>query len=454
MSSASIKKQAITGTVWTIFGYGTSQCLRLGSNLILTRLLVPELFGLMALVNVFLIGLNLFSDVGIVPSIIQNERGEDSEFLNTAWTIQVIRGFVLWFGCLVIAFPIAQFYDEPRLQLLLPIVGLNSIFNGFNSTNVAILQRRMEVGKSIRFELGTQIIALVVMVTWAWISPSIWALVGGNLVAGLAEMIWSHYLRRKFSQRFAWDKTAVAEITSFGKWIFISTAMTFLASEIDRLMLGKLFSLEMLSFYIIAFTFADIPEQIVSKLTYQVLYPVIVKSASLPRKILREKMIQPRWLILWGMAITLTLLVSFGDFLIEILYDDRYVQATWILPILALGLWPLILSSTSEKTLLAVGSPNYAAGGNFLKFVYMVIALPLGFYVYGVLGAIIAIAFNDLPFYALVSYGLYCEKLSTLKQDLVASLILLGLLGTVLTFRYTMGFGLPIDEILLVSGGG
>lgn len=84
----------------------------------------------------------------------------------------------------------------------------------------------------------------------------------------------------------------------------------------------------------------------------------------------------------------------------------------------------------------------------------MVIALPLGFHFYGVLGAIIAIAFNDLPFYALVSYGLYCEKLSTLKQDLVASLILVGLLGTVLTFRYTMGFGLPIDEILLASGGG
>ena len=454
MSSASIKKQAITGTVWTIFGYGTSQCLRLGSNLILTRLLVPELFGLMALVNVFLIGLNLFSDVGIVPSIIQNKRGEDQEFLNTAWTIQVIRGFGLWIGCLLISFPIAQFYEEPRLQILLPIVGLNSIFNGFNSTNVAVLQRRMEVGKSIRFELGTQIIALVVMVTWAWISPSIWALVGGNLVAGLAEMIWSHHLLRKSSQRFAWNKTAVAEITSFGKWIFVSTAMTFLASEIDRLMLGKLFTLEMLSFYIIAFTFADIPEQIVSKLTYQVLYPVIVRSVSLPRKVLREKINKPRWLILWGMAIVLTILVSFGDFLIETLYDARYVQATWILPILALGLWPLILSSTSEKTLLAVGSPNYAAGGNFLKFIYMVIALPLGFHFYGVLGAIIAIAFNDLPFYVLVSYGLCCEKLSTLKQDMAATLSLVVLLAAVLAGRYALGLGLPIDAILLAGGGG
>ena len=449
MSSATptLKKQAISGTVWTIFGYGTSQSLRLGSNLILTRLLVPELFGLMALVNVFLIGLNLFSDVGIFPSIIQNKRGEEAQFLNTAWTVQVIRGFALWAGCLLIAFPVAQFYEEPRLQLLLPVMGLNSIFNGFNSTNLPILQRRMEIGKLIRFELGTQIIALVVMVTWAWISPSIWALVGGNLVAAVAEMLWSHRLR-KFTPSFAWDKEVIAELTSFGKWIFISTAMTFLASEIDRLVLGKLFTLEMLSFYIIAFTFADIPRQIIGKLSFQVLYPVIVKYASLPRKALRAKTLKPRWLMLLGQAIAVTLLVSFGDFIITLLYDARYVQATWILPILALGLWPLMLSITSDKALLAIGSPNYAAWGNFYKFIYMAIALPLGFHLYGVLGAVIAIAFNDLPFYALTSYGLYREQLSVFKQDIAATLILLGLIGAVLAIRYNLRLGLPIDAIL------
>jgi len=448
MSSATLKKQAISGTVWTIFGYGTSQSLRLGSNLILTRLLVPELFGLMALVNVFLMGLNLFSDVGIYPSIIQNKRGEDPQFLNTAWTVQVIRGFALWAGCLLIAFPVAQFYEEPRLQLLLPVVGVNSIFNGFNSTNLPILQRRMEIGKLIRFELGTQIIALVVMISWAWISPSIWALVGGNLVAAVAEMLWSHHLRKQFSQRFAWDKEVIKELTTFGKWIFISTAMTFLASEIDRLVLGKLFTLEMLSFYIIAFTFADIPRQIVSKLSFQVLYPLIVKYASLPRQTLRDKTLKPRWLMLLGQAIAVTMLVSFGDFLITLLYDARYVQATWILPILALGLWPLMLSITSDKALLAIGSPNYAAWGNFYKFIYMAIALPLGFHFYGVLGAVIAIAFNDLPFYALTSYGLYREKLSVFKQDIAATLILLGLIGAALAIRYSLGLGLPLDAIL------
>lgn len=81
MSSATLKKQAIAGTAWTIFGYGASQSLRLGSNLLLTRLLVPELFGLMALVTVFIVGLNLFSDLGTTPSIIQNKREKNQFFL-------------------------------------------------------------------------------------------------------------------------------------------------------------------------------------------------------------------------------------------------------------------------------------------------------------------------------------------------------------------------------------
>jgi O-antigen/teichoic acid export membrane protein len=448
MSSATLKQQAIVNTAWTIFGYGTSQILRLGSNLILTRLLIPELFGLMALVNVLIIGLNLFSDIGIIPSIIQNKRGDEPVFLNTAWTIQVIRGFGLWLGCLLISFPVAQFYQEPRLSWLIPIVGLNSIVAGFNSTSIASLNRHMEIGKIIRFELGTQIISLVVLITWAWLNPSIWALVGGSLVTAAIELIWSHRLNTKLSNRFVWDKQVIKELSSFGRWIFLSTAMTFLATQIDRLILGKLFDLEMLSFYIIAFTLADVPRQVVAKVSSQVMYPLIAKYASLPRNILRDKIIQQRWLILIGQAIGLAIMASFGDFLITTLYDERYYQATWILPILAVGLWPLMLSLTSDKALFAIGNPNYVALGNMFKFIYMLIGLLLAFSIYGVLGAVIVIALNDFPFYLVVSYGLWRENLATVKQDLLATGMLLGLLTVVLGVRYSLGWGLPIDRIL------
>jgi O-antigen/teichoic acid export membrane protein len=195
---SSIKKLAIRGAVWTIASYGTSQILRFGSNLILTRLLIPDVFGLMALVYVFISGLHLFSDIGIGTSIIQNKRGDDPVFLNTAWTMQVIRGVGLWICSLLIAWPVAAFYEkpnqEPSFLWLLPVVGLNTLISGFNSTALFKLNREIALGKLAVFELGGQISSLIVIIVWAWFSPTVWALVAGSLVSAVIQLVWSHRL--------------------------------------------------------------------------------------------------------------------------------------------------------------------------------------------------------------------------------------------------------------------
>lgn len=445
---SSLKKKAIIGAAWTLFGYGGSQALRLVSNLILTRLLVPEIFGLMALVTTFQVGLSLFSDLGISTSIIQNKRGEEPNFLNTAWTLQVIRGFCIWFACTLVAWPVSRFYDEPKLLWLLPVVALASIFQGFESTSLAVLNRRMAIGKLTIFEFQIQVITLMVMIVLAWFNRSIWAIVGGILIGGFIRMIWSHRLVPEHNDRFAWEKESLKELISFGRWIFISTAMTFLAAQADRLILGKLFSLEMLGIYTVAFTFADLPRQIIQRVSGQVMFPVISQYAQLPRENLRAKILPKRWLLMVGMALGLTFLICFGDLIILILYDERYKQGAWMLPILALGLWPLMLSLTIDKALFAIGNPKFVAFGNTCKFIYMLTLLPLAFYQMGVLGAIIVIALNDLPFYLPVIYGLWREKLAVIWQDIQLTVMLVGLITIVLLCRYFLGFGLPIDVLL------
>ena len=90
-----LRQLAVRASIWTIGGLGTSQAIRLASNIVLTRLLFPEAFGLMAIVNVWIYGLQMMSDVGLGASIIQNKRGDEPAFLNTVWTMQVFRGFAL-----------------------------------------------------------------------------------------------------------------------------------------------------------------------------------------------------------------------------------------------------------------------------------------------------------------------------------------------------------------------
>ena len=94
-SMGSLGQRVLRSSVVTIAGYGFNQVVRLGSNLILTRLLFPEAFGLMALVNVFMMGVVLLSDLGISQSVMQSKRGDDPVFLDTAWTVQIVRGSIL-----------------------------------------------------------------------------------------------------------------------------------------------------------------------------------------------------------------------------------------------------------------------------------------------------------------------------------------------------------------------
>lgn len=446
---SSVKQLAVRGAVWTIASYGLSQVLRLGSNLILTRLLVPEMFGLISLVYVFITALHLFSDVGIGTSLILNKRGEEPDFLNTAWTLQVCRGVILWFCTLLLAWPIAHLYQQPQFLWLIPVVGLGTVISGFNSTSVFTLNRNMAFRPLAIFELSGQLTGIVVMIVWAWFSPTIWAILMGSFASQILQLIWSHYWNSSSPHRFMLNQEVVREILSFGKWIFVSTALTFFAEQADRLILGKLLTLDMLGVYGVALTLADLPRSVTLALSSKVMFPAISKLADLPRETLRAKILKNRQPILIVLAVGLTALVSFGDVAIKILYDQRYIKAAWMLPILALGIWPRVLCNTgTEQILFAIGKIQYPAFGQLLRFLWTSIGLWVGFSTAGLLGAIVAVALNDLCFYTAISYGLCREKVNFLVQDFQATVLLLGLLAAVLSARYFLGFGLPIDLLL------
>ena len=186
---SSVKKLAIRGTIWTIAGYGAGQILRFGSNLILTRLVAPDVFGLMALVYVFITGLHLFSDIGIGPSIIQNKRGEEPDFYNTAWTMQVVRGVGLWLCCLLITWPVATIYGKPVLLQLIPVVGLTTLIDGVRSTALFTLNRQLAVSKLAVFEFGGQVVGTTVMIVLAWYYHNVWAIVIGNLASSALQLV-------------------------------------------------------------------------------------------------------------------------------------------------------------------------------------------------------------------------------------------------------------------------
>ncbi len=438
-----LKKVATTGAYWTIINYGLSQALRFGSNLILTRLLFPDLFGLMSMVNVIIMGLGLFSDIGVGTSIIRTKR-DDPDFLNSAWTLQIIRGIGIGIVATSIAYPVAQFYKTPELAWLIPVIAVNSIISGFSSTGLYVSYRQMAVKKLFFMELVTQLVCLVIMISWAWVSPSIWALVAGTFFSQLVHTIWTHFLVPGQHNRFCWDKAATRELIYFGKWVFMSTALCFLAGQADRMILGKIFSLELLGIYAIALTLSDVPRQMVGALSGKIIFPTLSRLVHMPRSEFRDQLLNTRKRFLMLLALALAILASFGDILILFLYDKRYAQAAWMLPLLATGVWFNVLSQTMDQALNAIGKLSYATVGHFLRFLYSLLAISLGFSYFGIPGAIIAIALNDVPYYFAIAFGVIREGLSSIRQDIYLTLFFIGLLCVLIYGRLLLGFGSPI----------
>jgi O-antigen/teichoic acid export membrane protein len=427
--SSSLKNLFVRGSAWVILGFGTSQFVRLCSNLLLTRLLFPEAFGLMALVNIFLQGLEMFSVLGIGASIIQSKRGDDPVFLNTSWTIQIIRGFGLWVCSVIIAWPVASFYNQPELLWLLPVAGFTSLIAGFNSTALFHQNRQLRVGKLTIIELSSQVIGIIAMVVWAWMAPSVWALIFGRWFGIGVKMFLSHIILEGVRPGFQWEKTAIREILGFGKWIFLGSALTFLASQGDRLILGKFISISDLGVYAIAFFLSHAMIQTLQVLASKMLFPVYSRLAREGSGSLRQKiqMIRLSLMILTLPFIAVT--VIWGQNIIQLLYDSRYHDAGWMLQILGVGAAIEVFNITLTPILLATGDSFRHMLVQSLKTIFLFAAMIAGGYLSGTKGLIIGVPISYVLTYPFTAWAVKKYGIWTPVMDLagfVLSIILIA----------------------------
>lgn len=357
---SSLFSRVLRGSALTAGSYAITQALRLASNLVLTRLLFPEAFGLMALVSVFLIGLSMFSDVGIGPAISQSRHGDDPEFLDTAWTIQVWRGLLLWLATCLFAWPAAQLYQAPQLLGLLPAAGLTLLIGGFNPTRIDSANRHLLLGRLTALDLIAQVIGIVAMVALAFAIRSVWALVIGAIIGSVAKLVLTHQGLPGQHNRFRWEPAAGRELIHFGKWIFLSTACGFLLSQGDKAILGAYLRLDQLGVYNIGYFLASFPVLLGGAVTGRVLIPIYRDHPPAASAGNATRLRRLRLVLTGGMLALLGLMGFVGGPLVDLLYDARYAQAGAIVVAIACVQMPLVIGMTYDQSALAAGdSRNY-----------------------------------------------------------------------------------------------
>jgi O-antigen/teichoic acid export membrane protein len=444
----STKSTVVKASTYSVISYGMSQALRFGGNLLLTRLLAPELFGLVATAQIFISGLHLLSDIGLEQSIVRSERSCEPGFLNTAWTLQILRAAILSIIAVGIAFPAAAFYKQPVLLPLICLIAVSTLISGFESTSLSLLVRDMNQKALMIIDLTIQVVSLACVIVAAYFFRNVWALLVGDIVGPVIRTIWSHSINSKRPNRLCLGKSESSELLSFGKWILISTAITFVSSQIDRLIFGKMLGMAWFGVYNIAITLAEAPKAIIATLAIKIVFPLVSKYSHLEHEELRDKILRPRGRFLLLAAAGVALLACSGDYLISVLFDQRYRAASWIFPLLVVGLWPQIMTLTIDGCLLAIGKPIYSAVANSIRFVYLAASLPIAYKLGGELAAVVAVALNGVFPYLVYAFGMKREKLSMLKQDLSMTLVLFVAIGALIAVRLVFGLGFPGQPFL------
>lgn len=381
-------QRALRGSAITAGSYALAQGLRLVSNLVLARLLFPEAFGLMALVTVVIVGLQMFSDTGIGPAIARSARGDDAEFLNTAWTVQVARGLILWMAAGALSWPFAAFYGAPDLAQLLPVAALSLVIAGFNPTRIETAHRHLLLGRVTLLDLASQAVGIAVMVALAWATGSVWALVAGSVTGAAVKLGLTMALLPGPANRFCWDRAAGRELLGFGKWIVLSTICGFTMAQGDRLILGAYLTLEQLGIYNIGYFLASFPWLLGGAVTMRVMIPLYRDEPAGAKAANARRLSRLRW----GMTATLLLLLGAmalgGVPLVGLLYDDRYVAAGAIVVLVACVQMPAVVGMTYDQAALAAGDSRGFFAVLLIKALVQTFAFLAGAEMAGLVGAL------------------------------------------------------------------
>lgn len=452
------KEQAVSGALWIMAGYGGSQLLRLLSNLVLARLLFPASFGLMALVNVFMTGLQMISDIGLGPGIIRSQRGSDDRFLRTAWTMQVIRGIILWLIACLLAYPVSRFYgasnpDALQLVYILPIAALTALIGGFTSTSIHTLNRSMHIRSLVLLELYPQIVSIAVMVLWACVKPDVTAMVAGGISYSFVRLFLSHRADHSRRDHFGWDAAAALELGSFGRWILASTMVSFVAAQFDKIILGKLLTLSELGLYTIALSFSHIAVHTATRLSGTVLYPLLSRHAHNPERMM-ELCLRSRKTVL---AVSGALCAAFcigSDAFFSLLYPHNYAgsidMARWI----CLVIWSTILIVTIDRVPLALGRSKALFGAKLFNTLLLMISAAVGYRLAALPGFILGMAAANIVSSGLLTWMLPYKRFKALLQSLFWTAALgiwaLAAVGAVqyCGLHYGEGFRLTVSAVL------
>lgn len=366
--------------------YGLSALIKLGSSLVLTRLLNPEAYGVIGILFSVAFTLELLSDVGATGLLIRHARGNERQFVHTLWTIRLIRSGINFALLYALAPTIAGLYDLPLLTDALRLFSVWFLLVGLESMSFIVAQRNQRARIGNYVDLATSAVMTIFIIGMATVINDHNVFIYGTLLQRLMTVVASHCFYRDIGVGFAFDRDAMKDQFHFGKFVLPSSLLTIVLSQYDKVVLLKLFDLTTLGIWGLAGNMIGPVGGMISHNCRVVLYPRCAEYFRSSRATAAHRYYSENAKLMMVISLPPMVIAGFSQTIVALLYDSRYQGAGIILMAMGVAAFLSSFQGTSENLLVASGRTSTVLGANIARLLTIAPFTLAGYYVFGFQG--------------------------------------------------------------------
>ncbi|MBA7668913.1 Lipopolysaccharide biosynthesis protein WzxC [subsurface metagenome] len=365
-----LSQKAIKGGFWVFFLRITNRGFSLIRLIILARILAPSDFGLMGIALLTMSTLETFSQTGFQQALIQKKEDIES-YLNSAWTVLILRGFILFIILYFIAPYAAIFFNSPEAKPIIRVIGFSILFQAFTNIGIIYFKKELEFNKEFIYQFSGTLADIVVAVSAVLILRNVWAIVFGLLAGNMIRCFVSYFIH-PYRPHFSKDLGMAKKLFGFGKWIMGSSILIFLTTQGDDIFVGKFLGATALGFYQLAYRISNMPATEITHVISQVTFPAYSKlQDDIPK--LREaylKVLQLTAFLSFPIAGLIFILAP--DFT-RIFLGEKWMSMVPAMQVLTVYGMLRSIGATNGPVFQAIGRPDISTKLQFLNVLMLAI---------------------------------------------------------------------------------
>lgn len=450
MNNGELRQKTLGGLIWKFAESAGNQGISFIVSLVLARLLMPEEYGVIAIVTVFITLCNVFVNSGLGTALIQKKDADNLDY-STVFYCSLAVSLVLY-GVMFVAAPwIAVFYEKPILTPVIRVMSLRLVIAGMNTVQRSYISKKMQFRKLFFSTLGGTIVSGVVGVVMALKGYGVWALVAQYILTGLVNTVvlfiivsWKPQLEFSFQR--------LKGLFSFGWKLLVSSLIDTLYNNLRSLIIGKKYSSADLAYYNKGKQFPELVSSNVLTSIDSVLFPAIAmkQEDSGAVKQMVRRFIKSATYIMMPLMIGLACI---AEPMVRLILTEKWLFCVPFIQIYCIVGFLQPIQTANMQAIKAIGRSDILLKLEVIKKTFgtilLLAAMPFGVLILAgsnIIYSIVVLLLNTSPNRKLLQYTLW-EQILDILPNLLLSLVM-GVVVYALQFLQIHDFLILVLQII------